>query len=173
MTARKRAETLQEIPLSVTAFTATDIERAGITRIDDIAKLTPSLIFEQGFSAQDTRPTIRGLPATRGRPPIGVLIDGVDVSTEAVTTAGGGTLLNLRLLDVERIEVVKGPQSALYGRVAFGGAINYITRTSGPEFESKVSGTVASHGTYEIAGSASGPVAGETRTAWLRGLFSR
>ena len=161
VTARKRAETLQEIPLSVTAFTATDIERAGITRIDDIAKLTPSLIFEQGFSAQDTRPTIRGLPATRGRPPIGVLIDGVDVSTEAVTTAGGGTLLNLRLLDVERIEVVKGPQSALYGRVAFGGAINYITRTSGPEFESKVSGTVASHGTYEIAGSASGPVAGE------------
>ena len=161
VTARKRAESLQEIPLAVTAFTATDIERAGIARIEDIAKLTPSLVFDQGFSAQDTRPTIRGLPATRGRPPIGVLIDGVDVSTEAVSTAGGGTLLNLRLLDVERIEVVKGPQSALYGRVAFGGAINYITKTSGPEFESKVSGTVASHGTYEIAGSASGPVAGE------------
>lgn len=161
VTARKRAESLQEIPLSVTAFTATDIERAGIARIEDIAKLTPSLFFDQGFSAQDTRPTIRGLPASRGRPPIGVLIDGVDVSTEAVATSGGGTLLNLRLLDVERIEVVKGPQSALYGRVAFGGAINYITKTPGPEFESKVSGTVASHGTYEIAGSASGPVAGD------------
>jgi outer membrane receptor protein involved in Fe transport len=161
VTARKRAESLQEIPLSVTAFTATEIERSGIARIDDIAKLTPSLVFDQGFSAQDTRPTIRGLPATRGRPPVGVLIDGVDVSTEAVSTAGGGTLLNLRLLDVARVEVVKGPQSALYGRVAFGGAINYITKTPGPELERKVSGTIASHGTYEFAGSVSGPVAGD------------
>ena len=72
VTARKRAESLQDIPLSVTAFTMEQIERAGIARIDDIAKLTPSLIFDQHFSAGDTRPTIRGLPATRGRPPIGM-----------------------------------------------------------------------------------------------------
>ncbi|MDX2143530.1 MAG: TonB-dependent receptor [Rhodospirillaceae bacterium] len=164
---------MQEIPLAVTAFTATEIERSGIARVDDIAKLTPSLVFEQGFSAQDTRPTIRGLPATRGRPPIGVLIDGVDVSTEAVSTAGGGSLLNLRLLDVERIEVVKGPQSALYGRVAFGGAINYITKAPGPEFESKVSGTLASHGTYEIAGSASGPVVDDKLGLRAQAAYSR
>ncbi|MBM3515191.1 MAG: hypothetical protein FJX59_15985, partial [Alphaproteobacteria bacterium] len=158
VTARKRAESLQEIPLSVTAFTIEQIERAGIARIDDIAKLTPSLVFDQAFSAQDTRPTIRGLPATRGRPPIGILIDGVDVSSEAISTAGGGNLLNLRLIDVERIEVVKGPQSALYGRVAFGGAINYVTRFPGDENAARVAATVGSHGTYEATGAVEGPV---------------
>ena len=173
VTTRKRAESLQEIPLAVTAFTAAEIERAGIARIDDIAKLTPSLKFDQGFSAQDTRPTIRGLPATRGRPPIGVLIDGVDVSTEAIATSGGGTLLNLRLIDVDRIEVVKGPQSALYGRVAFGGAINYITKMPGSKFEGQVNGTVASHGTYEISGSAAGPVAGEKLGMRAYAAYSR
>lgn len=159
VTARKRAESLQDVPLSVSAFTFTQIERAGIARIDDIAKLTPSLVFDQHFGAQDTRPTIRGLPASRGRPPIGVLIDGVDVSSEAISTAGGGNLLNLRLIDVERIEVVKGPQSALYGRVAFGGAINYVTRSPGDEFAARGSATVGSHGTYEAVGSVEGPAA--------------
>lgn len=158
VTARKRAESLQEIPLAVTAFTVEQIERAGIARIDDIARLTPSLVFDQAFSAQDTRPTIRGLPATRGRPPIGILIDGVDVSSEAISTAGGGNLLNLRLIDVERIEVVKGPQSALYGRVAFGGAINYVTRFPGDETSGRLGVTAGSHGTYEATGAVEGPV---------------
>ncbi|MDX2221625.1 MAG: TonB-dependent receptor [Rhodospirillaceae bacterium] len=172
VTARKRAESLQEIPLAVTAFTFDQIERAGIARIDDIAKLTPSLVFDQAFSAQDTRPTIRGLPASRGRPPIGVLIDGVDVSSEAISTAGGGNLLNLRLIDVERIEVVKGPQSALYGRVAFGGAINYVTRSPGDEFAGRASASVGTHGTYEAVGSVEGPVA-DTLSLRAYGGYSR
>jgi outer membrane cobalamin receptor len=127
VTARRREESLQEAPLSITAFGSEQIERAGIAGFGDVAKLTPSLVFDQDFGANDTRPSIRGLPATRGRPPVGILIDGIDVSSEAIATAGGGNLLNLRLLDLERIEVVKGPQSALYGRVAFGGAVNYVT----------------------------------------------
>ncbi len=124
VTARKREESLQDVPLSITAFSADFIEKNGIRSIDDVAKLTPSLVFETAFVPQDTRPVIRGLSATRGRQPIGVLLDGIDVSSESLLTGGGGIGVNLRLVDVERIEVVKGPQSALYGRVAFGGAIN-------------------------------------------------
>ena len=79
VTARRREESLQEVPLSISAFTTADIQRAGISSFGDVAKLTPSLVFDQDFGANDTRPTIRGLPATRGRPPVGVLIDGIDV----------------------------------------------------------------------------------------------
>jgi len=158
VTARRREESLQEVPLSITAFSAADIQRAGIFTFGDVAKLTPSLVFDQDFGANDTRPTIRGLPATRGRPPVGVLIDGIDVSSESIATAGGGMLLNLRLLDLERIEVVKGPQSALYGRVAFGGAINYITAKPGDTLSGRLNATVAEGDTYEVGGAVGGPI---------------
>jgi len=128
VTARRREDNLQEVPLTVTAFTADAVERQGIRNVQDIAKLTPGLSFDKGFAPQDTRPNIRGLPTTRGRPPIGILLDGIDISSESIATAGGSNLMNMKLVDVERIEVVKGPQSALYGRVAFGGAINYVSR---------------------------------------------
>ena len=123
VTARKRAESLQEVPVSVTAFTAEAIQSKGIRNVADVVKYTTGLSFDKGFAPQDTRPNIRGLPTTRGRPPVGVLLDGIDISSESIATAGGSSLMNLKLVDVERIEVVKGPQSALYGRVAFGGAM--------------------------------------------------
>jgi iron complex outermembrane receptor protein len=158
VTTRNREESLQSIPLSITAFTAADIERQGIRNIEDVARLTPGLTFDKGFAPQDTRPSIRGLPATRGRPPIGILLDGFDVSSSAIATGGGGALMNLRLVDVERIEVVKGPQSALYGRVAFGGAINYVTKKATDEFEGRVSSDVGTNGQAEVRGSFNGPI---------------
>tara|TARA_B110000438_G_C15808030_1_gene648342 strand:+ start:516 stop:2981 length:2466 start_codon:yes stop_codon:yes gene_type:complete len=158
VTARKREESLQEIPMSITAFDAAALERNRIHNIDDLAKYTPGLVFDQGFVPQDTRPQIRGLPATRGRPPVGILIDGIDVSSESMLTAGGGMLANLRLLDAERIEVVKGPQSALYGRVAFGGAINYISKKPGDEVDGNFTVDIGDYGQLELRGAVSGPV---------------
>lgn len=173
VTARKRAESLQEIPMSVTAFTAETIESRGIRNVQDVIKYTPGLSFDKGFAPQDTRPNIRGLPTTRGRPPVGMLLDGVDISSESIATAGGSSLMNLKLVDVERIEVVKGPQSALYGRVAFGGAINYVSKK--PQFD-KVEGTatldVASDGLYEARGAVNLPVS--DTTAWrINGIYSK
>ena len=127
VTARKTAENLQDVPASITAIGSTQLEREGVSDIKDVARLTPGLIFDLGFVPQDSRPQIRGLPATRGKPPVGILIDNIDVSSESIQTAGGGMIGNVRLMDLERIEVVKGPQSVLYGRAAFGGAINYVT----------------------------------------------
>ncbi|MGB1876695.1 MAG: TonB-dependent receptor, partial [Rhodospirillaceae bacterium] len=158
VTARKREESLQEIPMSITAFDAAALERNRIQNIDDLAKYTPGLVFDGGFVPQDTRPQIRGLPATRGRPPVGIMIDGIDVSSESMLTAGGGMLANLRLIDAERIEVVKGPQSALYGRVAFGGAINYISKKPGDEFTGNFTADVGDYGQFELRGALSGPV---------------
>lgn len=158
VTARRRAESVQDVPIVVETITAQQIQDRGIANIEDIAAYTPGLVFDRGISLQDTRPVIRGLPATRGRPPVGVLLDGIDISTEALGNAGGGSLLNTRLLDLERIEVVKGPQSALYGRAAFAGAINYISRRPTDELEGEVRGSYGSFNTWELGGSVSGPV---------------
>lgn len=158
VTTRRRAESLQDIPISITAFTGLQIERGGIRSVEDVARLTPGLTFDLGFAPQDTRPSIRGLPATRGRPPVGILLDGIDVSSESIQTAGGGNMMNMRLVDVERIEVVKGPQSALYGRIAFGGAINYITKKPSDEFSANVFVDGGNHGQLEVRAGVSGPI---------------
>lgn len=124
---RRRDENLQEVPLSVSTLSGETINRFGIQNLEDVTKYTPGLQFDQGFGAQDTRVVIRGLSPTRGRSNVALLVDGIDYTGEAVSTAGGGILVNQQLLDVERVEVVKGPQSALYGRSAFAGAIQYVT----------------------------------------------
>ncbi|MBK6598267.1 MAG: TonB-dependent receptor plug domain-containing protein [Proteobacteria bacterium] len=100
---------------------------------------TPSLSFDLGIAPYDTRVVIRGLPPTRGRPNVATLIDGIDISSEAIGVAGGSLLINPRLVDIERIEIVKGPQSALYGRSAFAAAISYITADPGRELGGNLS----------------------------------
>jgi iron complex outermembrane recepter protein len=159
VTTRKREESLQQVPITVTAFTAEAIERQGIRGITELAKYTPGLNFDKGFAPQDTRPNIRGLPTTRGRPPIGILLDGIDISSESISTAGGSSLMNLKLVDVERIEVVKGPQSALYGRVAFGGAINYVSKKPNTEkFEGTINTDLGTYGMREVRGAVNAPI---------------
>ena len=128
VTARKKAENLQDIPVQVDVIGSEKLERAGITSLEDVAKMSASMVFDNGFSQQDTRITLRGLSPVRGRQNVAVLQDGVDLSSENLTIAGGTALINSRLFDLERVEIVKGPQSALYGRSAFAGAINYVTK---------------------------------------------
>ena len=161
VTVRKREESLQDVPISISVLSAEQIERRGINSLDDIARQTPGVILDTGFYPQDTRIVIRGLSPSRGRPNVAVLQDGVDISSEAITTAGGSLLVNPRLVDIERVEIVKGPQSALYGRSAFAGAINYVTRQPGEEFAARVSTDIGSNGQYSASAAVSGPV-GET-----------
>ena len=159
ITARNRAETVQSTPLSISAQESSQIERARVQTFADVTRLTPSLVFDRGFSLEDTRPVIRGLLSSRGRPPSGVLIDGVDTSSESFGfSAGGSTLLNLRAIDVERIEVVTGPQSALYGRVAFGRAIDNVTKKPSGVFGVKLSAQAAQYDTYEVRGALTSPL---------------
>ena len=159
VTSRRREEKLQDIPVSITAFDAKTIEKLGIADTRDVAYLTPGVQFDQGFSAADTRIAIRGISSERGRTSAAVLVDGIDVTGENVTAGGGSSLLNTRLLDLERVEVVKGPQSALYGRNAFAGAISYITRQpSMDDVEVRTYADVGEYSTYDLRGSISGPV---------------
>ena len=169
VTTRKREENVQEVPIAVEVLSADQIERQGIRDLTDIAKLSPSVQFDTSFGPQDTRITIRGLSNTRGRSNVAFLVDGIDVTTENVISAGSGLLANRRLLnDVERIEVVKGPQSALYGRAAFSGAISYVTKEPGYEFESKVLLDASQFGSYQLDAAIGGPVPGVEDVFGLR-----
>ncbi len=159
VTARKKEENLQDVPIAVTAITAEQIQRQGVADLDDIVQDDPSVLFDRSFGPGDTRITIRGLSNTRGRSNVAFLVDGIDATTENLTTSGSGLLANRRLLtDVERIEIVKGPQSALYGRAAFAGAINYITKDPGDVFEGTARVDFAGDGFQQIDAAVGGPI---------------
>jgi iron complex outermembrane receptor protein len=159
VTARKTTENLQDVPLTITAFSSETIERANIRNIEDVVRYTPGLNYDKGFAPQDTRISIRGLPVVRGKPPVGVLLDGIDISSESISTAGGSALVNIKLVELQQIEVVKGPQSALYGRSAFGGAVVYTSKRPNLEqMEGNASIEIASDSQYEGRAAVSFPL---------------
>jgi outer membrane receptor protein involved in Fe transport len=162
VTVRKREETLQSVPIAVTALTEQQINKLNISDLADVSRLSSSVIFDQGFSSQDTRITIRGLAPTRGRQNVAVLVDDIDIASQANLTNGGGLLINPRLFDLERIEIVKGPQNALYGRTAFAGAINYVTKQPGDQLEGSVGTDIGNNGQLEFRGGLSGPLIADT-----------
>jgi len=161
VSARKRDESLQDIPIAVDVFTEAKLQQLYINDVETLARYSPALSFDQGILPMDTRPVIRGVGALRGRPNAAILIDYVDVSSEALTVAGGGVTANLRLLDLERVEIVKGPQSALYGRSAFTGAVNYVTKRPGDTFEGQVTAGYDEHESALLAFNFSGPLISE------------
>jgi outer membrane receptor protein involved in Fe transport len=171
VTVRKKGENLQDVPMSITAFSSADIERKGIKNITDIARFTSSLQFDEAFAKSDTRIVVRGLSPTRGRQNAALLVDGIDVSSESITSSGGSLLLNTRLLDVERIEVVLGPQMALYGRSAFNGALQYITKDASEEFETDLRFDIAENRRYEAIAGVSGPIFGDALGFRLNGTW--
>jgi len=158
VTARKREENLLVVPLAITAVTAAQLERQGVKDVTGLIDRDPSLSFDTGLVPYDTRIVIRGLSPTRGRPNVATLVDGVDVSSESIGVAGGSLLISPRLLDIAQVEIVKGPQSALFGRSAFSGAISYTTQDPSSEPTRNVSMDLSSEGQYEVKGGMSGPL---------------
>lgn len=152
VTARKREENLQDVPISITAISQDALRDANAFGLEDIAELTPGLTFRNvnGFS----EPTIRGLAlqdqlGLQGN--VGVFIDGVFLNNRSS--------IEFNNLDIAQLEVLKGPQSALFGRNTFAGAINYTTR--GPsigEFDATLQGEVGSHGRLGGRGSVNIPL---------------
>jgi iron complex outermembrane receptor protein len=152
VTARKREETLLDIPVAVTAISAADIEARGIESLQDVALFTPGLTYFDALNSALGTPVVRGIAQTNLNSPdrnVAVFYGGVYLANLSAT--------NLEILDVSRIEVVKGPQSALYGRNAFNGAINYVPASPTQDFYSRVEGTVGTDERYEAKLILSGP----------------
>lgn len=171
VTARKKEEALKEVPVAIEAISAEDIERKGINNIQRLAEQSASIKFDQGSSRADTRIAIRGLSPTRGRQNAAILIDGIDISSEAVSTSGGSILANQRPLAVQGIEVVKGPQSALWGRSAFNGAINFVTKDPPDVLEGETAVDLNVEDQYVVSGEIGGPIFGDKLGFFLNGAW--
>jgi iron complex outermembrane recepter protein len=142
VTARKREELLQTVPISIAVLTAEEIEDRHIWTISDAVKYEPSLSFTTAQSPGLYYPAIRGMGLISTiTPSVGVLVDGVDQSND-------NTSINGTLLDIERVEIVKGPQSAAFGRGVIGGAINFVTKRPSFDPMGEVDGS-AGQGDYQ------------------------
>ena len=153
VTARRVEERLQDVPLAITAFSAAEIQSAGIENLDDVANLTPGLTFSSLLGEFLPVPVVRGIAPTAVQDRennAAIFVDGVYIS--------GREGLNFSQLDLERIEVVKGPQAAMYGRNSFSGAINFVTARPTDEFRGKAELTFGDNGRIAASGSISGPL---------------
>src|SRR5688500_6384633 len=151
VTARKRDEASLDVPVAVNVFTAADIAAAGIERPQDFIDLTPNMTLVQTQNQGTSFVTVRGISQARNsEPSVAVLIDGVAMANPSQ--------FNQELVDIESIEVLKGPQGALYGRNAIGGAIIINTKAPTAEFESNVMVGYDSGPGYRARGALSGPI---------------
>ena len=151
VTARKRAESVQDIPESITVFSESQVEDAGITRIKDVADLTPNLVLRQSYRMGVVNLSARGLAAPQqGDSPVVVNFDGVQAPAQ--------DFINQDLFDIERIEVLKGPQGALYGAGAIGGAINVVTRQPTNRLEAFAKARLGNNDAWRLVGGVSGPI---------------
>jgi iron complex outermembrane receptor protein len=165
VTARKRAETLQEVPATVTVFTESDIERSNITRAGDIALLTPGVSLVNAAEVGDTQVNIRGMNGARdAENSYALVIDGITYTNPAA--------LNREYSNLQQIEVIKGPQGAIYGRNASAGA--FIITTQVPEDE--VTGQLKASGgqdtTYSLVGDVAGPLTDSIRGSVMGEYFT-
>ncbi|MCY4277849.1 MAG: TonB-dependent receptor [Gammaproteobacteria bacterium] len=154
VTARKREESLQETPISITAFSAASLEAANMVDLRDIGKYTPGMSFTSyGMGSSEAGAIfLRGIGQSDHMvttdPGVGLYIDGVYV--------GRNQGAALDLLDLERVEVLRGPQGTLYGKNTIGGAVNVISR--------KPTGTPGGHVSLTVGqdGRFNGAITGET-----------
>ncbi len=159
VTAQKRSESIQQVPIAITAFSESTLRAKGITDIHGLSALTPNVNLDQGspFSGSNSvlSASIRGIGqddfAFNLDPGVGVYVDGVYFAR----TVGA----NQSLLDVERIEILKGPQGTLFGRNTIGGAISIVTRAPGSEFTIQTQATGGSYNRRDVSVLADIPLA--------------
>jgi iron complex outermembrane receptor protein len=156
VTALRRNESLQDVPAAITAFTSASIEAAGIERPSDFINLTSNVTLVETQNAGNAFIVIRGITQARNsEPSVAVVIDGVQQVNPAQ--------FNQELFDIEQIEVLKGPQGAIYGRNAIGGAIVIRTKQPSDEFEGQIRTGIDNGFSYWVRGGVSGPISDTLR----------
>lgn len=153
--ALRRDASLKDVADSITAFSNEEIQRVGIRRLNDVARLTPNLRFSDDQEVGVGTITIRGVTQNRGigETPVAFVVDGVSVNNSLLSTQD--------FFDVEQIEVLRGPQGALFGRNAVAGAINITTARPTSEFTARARGQLAQGDDVSFEGAFSGPLLGE------------
>jgi outer membrane receptor protein involved in Fe transport len=152
VTATKRVELMQDVPIAINVVTARDIESAGLTSAADLPMLVPGITMIPVAGPAASNVVIRGLSTTIGEPNVSFFIDGVYIPSR--------NALDFMLADnIARVEVAKGPQYALYGRNSFAGAVNFITKAPSNKHEGSISVGLGNHDRRDAKAVASGPFA--------------
>lgn len=151
VTAQRREENIQEVPAQVTAFSADMIEDSNIKSTQDFINLTPNVSLDSSGTYNNTFVVVRGVTQINNADaPIAIIVDGVPQNHQKQ--------FNMNLFDVERIEILKGPQGALYGRNAIGGAINIVTKLPTDEFGGFLNASYGRGNALNFSGGVSGPI---------------
>ncbi len=170
VTARRRAESLQDVPVSISAFTAEQLENAGTQDITSLTKTTPNLTMQVARGSNSTLIAfIRGVgqqdPLWGFEPGVGLYVDDVYVARPQ------GAVLDI--FDIERIEVLRGPQGTLYGRNTIGGAVKYVTKRIDDEPHMKAKVQVGSYKQTDLILSGSAPVTENVGVSGAVALYRR
>lgn len=151
VTARRREESLTRVPASITALSARTLQDAGVDEVADYAALVPNVSFQAPLNFNDVRISVRGVSQIQGgQPPVAMVVDGVQLLSP--------TQFNVEQFDIERIEFLKGPQGAVYGRNAIMGAINVVTKAPASESEGYLRLRGGSGEDYGLGAAISGPI---------------
>ncbi len=150
VTARKTTERLQDAPLAISVVSAQSIDKLGFNSITDLSRSVAGLVFDDSFGRDANRPVIRGQANILGDSGVAFFIDGIYFS---------GSIADYDIDTIARVEVAKGPQSALYGRNTYSGAINIISRAPADHWSGRLQADVSEGAVYDITGNISGPIA--------------
>ncbi|CCW18300.1 TonB-dependent receptor [Sphingobium indicum BiD32] len=167
VTAQKRAERLQDVPLAVTAVSADALANRQINDSNSLVQAVPSLTFQQGATPTNSSFRIRG---------IGTALFGQGVESSVSTVVDGVVAVRQTqgftdLADIERVEVLRGPQGTLFGKNATAGVISVTTARPSRELEGRGEVTIAEHGEYRARGTVSGPIS-DTMRARVTGFYN-
>lgn len=158
VTARRVEENLMEVPLPITSLNSDELTEGNISDLATLSLYTPGLTVDRGTSSLSRQLTFRGLSQASGQ----IFIDGAPYTGPS----------NLYLGDLERVEVLVGPQSAYFGRATFTGALNYVTREPSANFGIMASADYATRNDYNISASIEGGTEDGRLTARLSGQHS-
>lgn len=166
VSAQKEPAKAQTLPVSVTAITARSLEGAGVAIVSDAAVVVPNVIFTEFTARKLSNARFRGIGASPANPAVTTFLDGVP-QLNANTAS-------VELLDVEQVEFVRGPQSALFGRNTLGGLVNvFTTRPSLSSWNGRVVAPVGNFKSREVRASVSGPLSSKVGLALAIGHGER
>jgi iron complex outermembrane receptor protein len=161
VTATRREQNLQDVPLAVMAFTAESLERQSIENMEDLKAVVPNLVVAGNLGGTNTASfTMRGIPN------VGTYIDGI------WQVSNNGLLLR-EFVELERVEVLRGPQGTLYGRDSTGGAIRLYTKAPGEEYGVQVDMTAGNLDRRDIKATLDLPISDNFRTRWTLASYDR
>lgn len=170
ITARRRSENVQDVPIAVSVLSGETLERQGAFNVSRLVQLQPSVQFISS-NPRNSAINIRGIGA-----PFGLTNDGIEQGVglyiDQVYYARIGSA-TLDFVDVDRIEVLRGPQGTLYGKNTTSGAVSITTRKPSFRFEGQAEASVGNHGFVQTKGSISGPIIADKVAARLSGSFTR